>query len=848
MFFLFIFKEGISQEYGLSFLGQEVVQEDRTGLDLTPNSLLSFEDDFELSFDLSFDPGHKVYFGYIFRLIDSRGQNIDLIYDERFEENKRFKVIIGETVSSLAFDIPLPELFSNWHSLVFKFNKSKNTISLQVGKEYYEQPYLFEDKEKYKIIFGASDYEAFKVTDVPSMKIKQIRIFEGGAEKYNWSLNDLDGNLANELKKGENGVVKNPIWIKKMHYEWQFLQSFSVQGPASLAFDSKREEVHVIGENVLASFSIPYFNLSYFPYRSGKLEMMRGNQSLYDTLSNRLYNLYMDQELVTTFNWETGSWSKEYIPTDIITVFWHHNKFYSPRNQSLYTIGGYGQYTYYKDVYRYNLKEYTWEKVATRGEFTPRYLAALGRSGKGAYILGGYGSASGQQFVNPKNLYDMVFFDEENSSFTKLFEIPRKEEEFAFANSMIIDEEKRTYYALEFPNHLYNTKLQLVKGSLDSSYNEEVGSEIPYKFHDIHSFADLYYAPNSKKFVAVTSLYDTTRNETSFEIYSLLGPPLLHSEVMGFSKDPISLWYWVALILSLSLGILFFKRFVIQDGKRRGFNIPEPVEELVPSLESFQREVDPAAVSKPERKMVQQRQTRNAIYLFGFMQLYDSKGDDITKLFSPLIKELFLLILLSSQKTGIGIGSDKLTELLWFDKTPVSARNNRSVNIAKLRGILDQIDGCVLTKETGYWKINLDEEKVYLDYRHYVELIHSKEKHSKENLYQLAQVTKRGSFLANAEYDWLDSYKSEISQDVVNTFLQEASITPLEQDADFIVELTSFVFDFDFVNEEAMVLKCKALEAQGKHSQVKITYENFKKEYEGIYGEVFSKSLTEILQ
>ena len=57
-----------------------------------------------------------------------------------------------------------------------------------------------------------------------------------------------------------------------------------------------------------------------------------------------------------------------------------------------------------------------------------------------------------------------------------------------------------------------------------------------------------------------------------------------------------------------------------------------------------------------------------------------------------------------------------------------------------------------------------------------------------------------------------------------------------------------YIFYFDPVNEEAAILKCKALSSLGKHSLAKHTFESFMKEYKVIYGEDFKKDFHDILE
>src|ERR1700739_4264125 len=101
------------QSYGLGFYSHEVVQDKRTTLDLGLNNV-SPKDNLEVSFDLSFIPNREVYFGYLLRLIGDDTQNIDLVYDNQ-ANIRHFKIIIGERLSKIAFNIDDKLLFSQWN-------------------------------------------------------------------------------------------------------------------------------------------------------------------------------------------------------------------------------------------------------------------------------------------------------------------------------------------------------------------------------------------------------------------------------------------------------------------------------------------------------------------------------------------------------------------------------------------------------------------------------------------------------------------------------------------------------------------------------------------------------------
>ncbi len=815
-----------SQSYGLGFAGHEVVQDKRTALDLSPERPLCFDRSFELSFDLSFMPGYADHFGYIFRLIDQEKRNIDLIYDMRFDENKHFKLIVGDKISDIAFDIDTNKLYKNWHTLKLKFDVDRQELIMFADGKYYKQKVSFKNN-CYKIFLGANNYKDFSVKDVPPMNIKDVRITENDKVSYYWPLDEKGGTKVTEKIKGKDGLVINPIWIKKMHHDWELVKTFSVKGLASVALNAKKESLYVVTEDSLITYNVVSNGLSYMGYSSGKQRLFAGNQSIYDAGADKLFNFYIDQKLVADFNFANKTWDKNYITPDVITNYWHPNKFYSAVDSSLYMVGGYGQYTYRRSIERYHFPDKKWTTIKASGDFTPRYLSALGAVKDGAYILGGYGSATGQQILNPKNIYDLNFYDVKYKTFKKIFELAPPAEEFAFANSMVINEKEDTYFALTFPNNSFNSSLQLIEGSLHSPTYKLVGNSIPYPFHDIYSFADLFYCPSSKKFVAVVLFHEEKNNTTSVKVYTLSGPPEAAYAALtkGLSWKP-------AKYLLFLLPVLIITGLVIYRWKRK-----RVVKVMLQPL-----------VDEPSTVETVVEQHENTIFLFGDLQLFDKEGEDITKYFSPLLRELFLVVLVYTIKWGRGISSEKLTEILWFDKTADSARNNRSVNIAKLKVILEKMDGCQISKQTGYWKIDFDDTKVKIDYSEYLNIVSSKGEMDKRRVNELTKIIHRGSFLSNVEYDWLDTFKSDLSNEIIDAYLHYAATIKIADDPEFLINLANYVFYFDPVNEEAMIIKCKALVHLGKHSLAKTKFETFNKEYKAIYGEEFKHSFQEILE
>jgi len=107
------------------------------------------------------------------------------------------------------------------------------------------------------------------------------------------------------------------------------------------------------------------------------------------------------------------------------------------------------------------------DTLKTSGDYLPpRYLSALGADpqGKYAYIIGGYGSLSGDQMLDPRNYYDLFRFDVQKRSFKKIYSLKPQTYPFTFANSLVISAQPDTWYGLLFANDSYNSSLQLNPG------------------------------------------------------------------------------------------------------------------------------------------------------------------------------------------------------------------------------------------------------------------------------------------------------------------------------------------------------------------------------------------------
>ena len=834
---------GYAQSYGLRFSSHEVVQEKRTTLNLTSSGPLCFRKDAEISFDLNFLPYKETYFGYIVRIIGANNKNIDLVYNQK---ERTFNFLIGESFSR-EFALDSVALFGQWLHFSIRFDLANSEAAI-----YVDNRFICKGAAKLgsplctRVFFGTNTYEGFQTVDIPPMNLKNIIVKEGGHIRYNWPLSENSGNTATDIVEGKHAAIRNANWIGPRHQNWSLLHTWEIVGNPSVAFDRNKEVLYIVSSDSL--YGISFQNEQQHAVRlSQRLDsLMPGSQSVFNPYNNTLYNFYTDHKKGGAYDSLTNRWDVSYTP-DLLTVYWQANKFISDVDSSLYVLGGYGQMQYKNTVQRYHFPDKRWDSIPVSGErLTPRYLAAVGATAGGdtAYVLGGYGSNSGNQVVNPRHYYDLMAYNVKQRAFHKVYQLPEPPSQFCFANSLVVDAAERAYYALIFPDDKFNTSLQLIRGSLEKPEYTPLANTIPYSFHDIKSFADLYYCKDSKKLVAVT-LYTGKDDITEVKVYTLEFPPDAVTEdtsgLGGFSA-----WYYILLLPAAAMGAFLLVKRRRQPKKPAPAAVAAPAPatgETAPAAPAQSAPIvaiAPAEEETPEPEP--EAETKGNIFFFGPFEVQDKEGQDITKFFTPLLKELFLLIAIHTVRSGKGISSDRLYATLWRDKSSKEAQNNRSVNMVKLKAILDKLGACAFIKEADRWSLQYDTEDIRMDLADFQQLLHAPRPLQKQPVRSLLKILHRGSFLPDANYTWLEDFQSEISS-VALDFLTEAAVQ-FKADPELLIEIADSIFLFDPVNEEALRLKCSSLVVLGRHSLAKTAFNKFTKEYQHMYGEDFPHMFT----
>lgn len=279
----------------------------------------------------------------------------------------------------------------------------------------------------------------------------------------------------------------------------------------------------------------------------------------------------------------------------------------------------------------------------------------------------------------------------------------------------------------------------------------------------------------------------------------------------------------IGLLLILLIVFVFFRV------KKRLKKQPTTAEKI--------RRLDQAVVLKPES---------NYIQLFGDFKVLDKDGNDISSQFTPKLKQLFLIILLYSQRSKNGISTAELTDILWQGHSSQNAKNSRGVTIRKLRLILETLDKVEIHFQVDRWSMAFRGD-VYCDYLECLKLLKREKIHDtgfNMNFYHMIQ---EGELFKGESYDWLDDFKGFVGNNVVDILLKFISELILEHDNELILKLADRILDTDPVNDQALTYKLKALIKQNNYNLARFTFERFAGLYEEMYGEKFKGKFDELI-
>lgn len=319
---------------------------------------------------------------------------------------------------------------------------------------------------------------------------------------------------------------------------------------------------------------------------------------------------------------------------------------------------------------------------------------------------------------------------------------------------------------------------------------------------------------------------------------SIWSRALGEEEIWGMSKEvieivPIKNVFILYPILSRSImAILILSLMVLAY-----FKIPFHKLKKQPTMADKIRSVETTNSQKPQR---------NYIQLFGDFKVLDKEGKDITSLFTPKLKQLFMIILCYSQRNKNGISTKELTDILWMGHSSQSAKNSRGVTMRKLRLLLESLDSVQIQFHVDRWSMVFGGE-VYCDYVECVSLLKREKVHDNNFNLRFYHIIQEGELFKGESYDWLDDFKGFIGNNIVDILLKFINELNLQNDTELILSLAERILESDPVNDQALSYKLKALIRLNNYNLAKFTFDRFGGLYEEMYGEKFKVKFEELI-
>ena len=828
-------------DYGLSLKSHSVPGIERTTLYLDDNQPFSIKNDFIISFQM-YVRANEHDFGTILHLHTNTNQFIRFSFVAG-EERHFPALVLNEGI----ININSPIEREKWLDVSLHLRLKDNVIEIDYDNKKISAMAPLQGVKSVTALFGQmKEY----LSDVAPIDLRNVTITQDGKQIREWKLWKHNDTVCYDEIEGAVARAIHPVWLIDNHIEWKLVHQAKIPGKLDVAFNAREalfylvrsQSIDVLDENGTLQKEIAI--------RGGYPAVEFPNHLLYDTLSNKLVSYYPKKGITSRFSFDTERWSNEIRNTEEASNY-NHARTFNPADSSFYFFGGYGFYQYRNDLYRMKYSTNQIEQVEYERPLYPRYSAAMAIVGDELYIFGGRGNKYGKQELSSHYYWGLCAINLKNKQSRIVWQKNQPQEEGTImASTMYFEPSDSSFYAVSTNKGGVLWKISM-KDSVYSEVSKPIYNESTYQDSDF----SLYTSPShGKLFLVLDKILSHHTHELA--IYSI-NMPLVNEVDIRQSTAGESInnrWYLYAIGILL---LLVLAGFVLYRFKYNGKNKKAPAtkkgtEKTVATTGKVQSQSDvPESKTIPKKEWMQESETiftetvnyydrsRASISLLGCFNVRDKDGNDITSNFTPRLKHLLILLILYTEKNAQGILASKTTEILWPEKEETAARNNRNVNLRKLRVLLESIGDMEVMIENNFLRIKWG-TGVFCDYHTLITCTKQFEQEkSEELLNRILEILLYGPLLPNTILDWLDDFKDDYSSYSIDLLKNLLDIEISRNHQDMIIRLADIMFLHDPLNEEALAAKCSVLVTQGKKGIARNLYDRFCKEYHDSMGETY---------
>ncbi|GHU70605.1 hypothetical protein FACS189413_11170 [Bacteroidia bacterium] len=765
-------------------------------------------------------------FGLVVRMVTNQNENIDLMLT--VTETFRHPILV---INEFAHAVREAIVADEWIPVEITFNKGTNEIILDYAGRRLNISHDLSRTSDVRISFGTCSFKSFESTDIASVNIRDVKIFQDGALKRYWKLKEHRQNIVLDSVAQTAAVATNPLWLIDIHSTWKKIYSGELPFNTQITLDNQGIFYLVSPDSRnIRVFDTKSGNERQIHPRNGFIVSTSPNTLFYDSDNRQLVSYNLRDNSSSRYSFEANEWSSPSgSPTD---PFLNNSAVYHSSDKILYSFGGYEYYKYSHSLIKMNLA--TGEQKRTDlMEIAPRFSASTAIVGNTIYIFGGRGSKTGKQEIAPHNYYDFYSVDLLMGQTVGLWTMDSIAGDFLPGENMIFDAERNCFYLFTTHNGGCLMKIEPNRKGF-----ETMSFPIGENIDALYLYTNLYYDLSQQKLFALI-YQQKTKDQTNVSIYSLDYPPVsiqsLNQDLPQTIENHSKWWLILILIAGIAIAMLLYIIRSKKTKKPANGKKPEPV---APKTEE--------PVQAPETQYYDF--SKRSICLLKRFNVIDKEGNNITEQFSPTLKNLLILLILGSEKDDKGVFGNKMIQLLWPDKTEESAKNSLYVYLSKLRSLLEKTGDTEIINKNGFWSFRSG-NNVLCDYTEAMRLFTSlKINHFKDNepTNRLLELLLRGVLLPNTEIDWVDNYKSDFSNLTIDV------LTKLAHEDDRMsnelrLKIAGTLLLHDVINEDGLYIKCSILFNSGKKGIAKTVYDNFCKEYKNLLGVQYKYSLTDVL-
>lgn len=784
--------------------------------------------------------------GNIFHIKNTSGKESLTLSSNHSGDSVTFTLALNSEKTIFSTKIQADDIIEKSIPISFSINTASKNAEFKIGNRIASVPMseLYRASLSPRIFFGMANH----MVECASFSIRDLVITSAeGSIKI--PLSETRGNDVHDVEGKVVGHVSNPQWLISKSFNWNKIWESYSGSAAGVAFDSRRHLFHSFNADSLKSFSPITKRTTAIPLSGDSLPVKLG-MNLISPQSGKIipYEIYHDA-FWGEIDPESGRW-KELMKIVPRAVLHHHAAVYRERDNSLFIFGGYGNRAYSGSLIKYDLTTHRWDTIPLSGDrIDPRFFASMmiTQSGDSLYIYGGKGNPEGNQDIGIKYYYDLHLIDLNAGSVKKLWEqVPPKEDRIPSRN-LIPTSDGRHFYAMTYPEYKPHTSLQLQMISIDDGTSIAVGDTIPMISEEIATNVALYEDHDLGKIFCVTQVFEKM-GENMTTVYSISSPPVEAALILNIpGRSGISVWLYVAAVFIPIVAIILFLA-VMLSRKRRGKSLSKtdtsdhPSETTDNTTSSETEKISHChlpgnePIERDDVMSTFEFPDRNRISIFGNFCVIDSNGRDISYMFSPKLKLIFLYLLLNTIEKD-GVSSSSLNSVFWADKEPDKVKNLRNVTLNKLRKALCDIEGVEIIYDKGLFRLEIS-STCYCDYIRLHSLtssLHNPEQNCEAD--EINHILLQGSFIAGIEEPAFDYFRQRMEEFMVNYLSLMIQRMFRHRRYDASLRLCRVLCNIDPLSETALSFAVKSLVAIGKPDKARDIYGKFSEDYRHMMGE-----------